>query len=52
MMEANNDNTHLVSSAVKDLDGSLSDVHDDSDNDPNWEIKGLNNKGINIVLSK
>ena len=31
----------------ENTDGSMSDVQGDSDNDPNWEMKYLNYKGIN-----
>jgi len=46
LLEVDQENTHLESLAVKDHDGSISDVQDDSDNDPNWEINCLNYKGI------
>jgi hypothetical protein len=43
-LEIENDYTHLESLVV-DHAGSISDVQDDSDNDPNWEIKCLKYKG-------
>lgn len=42
-LEIENDYTHLESLVV-DHAGSISDVQDDSDNDPNWEIKCLKYK--------
>uniref|UniRef100_A0A2S2QXX8 DUF4806 domain-containing protein n=1 Tax=Sipha flava TaxID=143950 RepID=A0A2S2QXX8_9HEMI len=38
-LEGENDFTHLESLVVKDHAGSISDVQDDSDDDPNWENK-------------
>lgn len=38
-LERENDFTHLESLVVKDHAGSISDVQDDSDDDPNWENK-------------
>jgi len=45
-LEIVDENTYLKSLVVKDHDGSISDVQDDSDNDPNWEIKCFNYEGI------
>jgi len=44
-LELDNENTNLESLADKNSDESISDVQDDSNNDPNWEIKCLNYKG-------
>lgn len=46
-LEIVNENIYVESLVVKDHDGSISEVQDDSDIDPNWEMKCLNYEGIN-----
>lgn len=44
ILEIENDYTHLESLVVDHAE-SISDVQDDSDSDPNWEIKCSKYKG-------
>lgn len=46
-LKKGNKNNQLESLVVNDYDGSISDIQDDSDNDPDWKMDCLNYKGIN-----